>query len=137
MKKIILVAALATVTACNQAEAPAEPEATEAAATEESAPVVVSLAADGLPSVGVYNVTRADGTMSTFEAKEDGTYVATGADGTVETGTWRQESQAVWCETADTEGATETCFDERMEDGVYMSTNRETGETSTITRPEA
>ncbi|TNE33263.1 MAG: hypothetical protein EP350_04430 [Alphaproteobacteria bacterium] len=133
MKKIILVAALATVTACNQAEAPAEPEATEEAAVES-----VAVAADGLPSVGVYNVTSADGTTSTFEAKEDGTYVATDADGNVtETGKWRQESQNVWCETPDTEGASEVCYDERMEDGVYKSTNRATGETATITRPEA
>jgi hypothetical protein len=133
MKKIILVAALAMVTACNQAEAPVEAEATEEAVTEE-----VSLAVDGLPSVGVYNVTQADGTKSTFEAKEDGTYTSTDADGKVtETGKWRQVSQAVFCETPDTEGATERCYDEKMEDGVYKSTNRETGETATITRPEA
>lgn len=133
MRKIILVAALAMVAACNKAEAPVEPAATEEPATEE-----VSLAVDGLPSVGVYNVTMADGTKSTFEAKEDGTYIATDADGKVtETGKWRQESQAVWCETPDAEGATEKCFDEKMEDGVYKSTNRETGETSTITRPKA
>lgn len=133
MRKIILVAALATITACNQAEAPAEPEATEEVTTDE-----VSVAVDGLPSVGVYNVTMADGTTSTFEAKEDGTYTSTDADGIItETGTWRQESPAVWCETPDIEGATEVCFDERMEGGVYMSTNRETGETATITRPSA
>ena len=133
MKKIILVAALATVSACNQAEAPAEPEATEEAAMEE-----VAVAADGLPSVGVYYVASADGTNSTFEAKEDGTYVATDADGNVtETGKWRQESQNVWCETPDAEGASERCYDERMEDGVYKSTSRETGETATITRPES
>jgi len=134
MKKIIIVAALATVTACNQAEAPVEPEATEEAAVVEE----VSVAADGLPSVGIYYVTQADGTKTTFEAKEDGTYTTTDADGNVTgTGKWRQESQNVWCETADTEGATEKCFDERMENGVYLSTDRETGETATITRPEA
>jgi hypothetical protein len=132
MKKIILVASFITVTACNQAEAPVEPAATEEAAVEE-----VSVAVDGLPSVGVYNVTRADGTQSSFEAKEDGTYTAMDANGNViETGKWRQESQAVWCETPDTEGATETCYDERMEDGVYKSTNRKTGETATVTRPQ-
>lgn len=132
MKKIILVAALATVSAC--AEPAPEPEATEEAAPAEE----VSLAADGLPSVGVYNVTLANGDKITFEAKEDGTYTTTDADGNVtETGKWRQESQAVWCETPDTEGATEHCFDERMENGVYLSTNRETGETATITRPAA
>lgn len=131
MKKIIAIAALGLVAACNQSEAPAEPEATEEAAAEE-----VSVAADGLPSVGVYNVAHADGTTTTLEAKPDGTYVATDADGNVtETGKWRQESQNVWCETPDTEGATETCYDEKMEDGVYKSTNRETGETATITRP--
>lgn len=132
MRKIIFVAALVMVTACNQAEAPVEPAATEEIATEE-----ISVAVDGLPSVGLYNVASADGTNSTLEAKEDGTYIATDADGNVtETGKWRQESQAVWCETPDTEGATETCYDERMEDGVYKSTNRVTGETATITRPE-
>jgi hypothetical protein len=133
MRTIILLAALGIVTACNQAEAPVEPEAAEAAATEG-----VSVAVDGLPSVGVYNVTMADGTKSTFEAKEDGTYTATDADGNVtETGKWRQESQAVWCETPDTDVATETCYDERMEDGVYKSTNRKTGETATVSRPQA
>lgn len=133
MRKIIAVAVLATLAACNQAEAPAEP-----VAEEEVAPAEVSVAADGLPSVGVYYVAAADGTTSTFEAREDGTYTSTDADGNVtETGTWRQESQAVWCETPDTEGAAETCFDERMEDGVYLSTNRTTGETATITRPES
>ncbi len=131
MKKIILVAAIATISACNQAEAPAEAEATSEAAAEQ-----VSVAADGLPSVGVYYVTHADGTTTTFEAKEDGTYTSTDADGKVtETGKWRQESQAVWCELPDTEGATEVCYDERMEDGVYKSTSRATGETATITRP--
>ena len=133
MKKIILVAALAAVSACSQPETPAEPEATEEAAVEE-----VAVAADGLPSVGIYYVTSADGTTSTFEAKEDGTYTSTDADGNVtETGTWRQESQNVWCETPDTEGATERCYDERMEDGVYKSTSRDTGETATITRPQS
>lgn len=132
MRKIIAVAALATVVACSEPAPAPEPEATEEAAAE------VSLAADGLPSVGVYNVALADGSTVTFEAKEDGTYATTDADGNViETGTWRQESQAVWCETPDVEGATERCYDERMEDGVYLSTNRETGETATITRPAA
>ena len=131
MKNALLLVAFATVAACNQAEAPAEPATTEEVVVEE-----VSVAADGLPSVGQYIVTHADGTTTSFEAKADGTYTSSNGDVT-ETGTWRQESQNVFCETPDTEGATEKCYDERMENGVYLSTDRETGETSTITRPAA
>jgi len=131
MKKIILVAGLVTLAACSKPEPAPEPEATEEAAPE-------NIAADGLPTVGVYNVANPDGTSVTVDVKEDGTYTATGADGKVtETGKWEQKSPALYCETADTEGATETCYDERMEDGVYLSTSQKTGETATITRPSA
>ena len=132
MKKIVLVAALAAISACSE---PA-PEATEEAPVEAAPAVAENIAADGLPTVGIYNVTSADGTTFSVDVKEDGTYAVTGADGAVtETGKWVQKSPELYCETPDTEGAVEKCYNERMENGVYLSTDPETGETSTITRP--
>ena len=128
MKKIILVAALATVAACNQAEAPAEEEATAEAAPAEN------IAADGGPSHGLYKVTLADGGVIMDDVKADGTYSATLPDGSVETGTWVQKAPDTYCTTVDEEGATERCSTEVIgEDGVWTSTNEE-GETVTVER---
>ncbi len=133
MKKIILVAALATVTACNQADTTAEP-----AATEEAAPAVATTAADGGPSTGTFEITLPDGTKFTDEVKEDGTYEATAADGSVmDTGKWEQKSPAEYCQTSDKEGSVQKCYAEKVEDGVYTSTDPDTGEVSTVVRVEA
>lgn len=135
MKKIVAAAALVALAACSE-PAP-EPEAdTTAAAAEAGASEAMpaSLAADGKPSVGVYKVTTADGEVITSEVRADGTYVDKDASGKViETGQWNQQSQSVWCWTKDGE-TSEACADEKVENGVYTSTNRETKKTATVER---
>lgn len=128
MKRIIMIAAIGLVAACNQAEAPAEP-----AATEEAAPAEV-MAADGGPAYGNFKITMADGSVMTDDVRADGTYTSTMADGTVETGKWVQKP-GEYCATPDTEGATETCYPEKIdENGKWVSSNPNTGETVTVER---
>ena len=127
MKKIILVAALATITACNQAETVAEP-----VESEEAAPAEV-MAADGGPAHGNFKVTLADGTVIMDEVRADGTYTATMPDGTTESGTWVQKP-GEYCSTPDTEGATERCSAESIdENGVWIAVSSD-GETVTVER---
>ncbi len=136
MKRIIAIAALAALAACSKpAEDPAAPAAEAAAAPAPSE----ILAADGKPSHGTFKVTRKDGTTYTSEVKPDGTYSVTAADGKVmETGKWEQKSSEQYCETADTEGAKQKCFAEKVDDkGVYTSTDPENGEVATIVRVES
>ncbi|TNE33264.1 MAG: hypothetical protein EP350_04435 [Alphaproteobacteria bacterium] len=130
MKKIIAIAALGLVAACNQAEAPAEP-----ADTEEAAPAADFVpAADGGPGYGQFRIIHADGSVSTDDVREDGTYTTTMADGTVETGKWVQKP-GEYCATPDTEGAVEECYPEKIdENGKWVSNNPKTGETVTVER---
>ena len=130
MKRIVFVALLAGVAACSQ-PAPA-PEATAEATTAAAAE---PLAADGKPSVGKYQVTRADGTVMTDDVRADGTYVTTMADGTTETGKWEQKGPNLYCGTEDKEGAKQKCYEEKVDEkGVYTSKDPETGEVSTVVR---
>lgn len=132
MKRILTVAAIATLAACSQSETAPEPVATEEAAPETPE---ATTAADGGPSHGMFKVTEEDGTVVMVDVKEDGTYEVKGEDGAViDTGTWVQKSPAVYCETSSTEGATERCYDESVdENGVYKSVNPE-GKTATVER---
>lgn len=127
----MLVAALATISACSQkAEeaAPAEAPATEAA--------VATTAADGGPSTGTFKVTLADGSEITAEVKPDGTYTVTDASGAVtDTGKWEQKSPELYCETSDKEGSTQVCLEEKVdENGVYTSKDPNTGDVATVVR---
>lgn len=133
MKKIMLVAALATVAACSQPAPAPEPEAT--AEATEAAPT--TLAADGKASYGMFKVTLADGTVITEDVKPDGTYVTTWPDGKTETGKWEQKSPAQYCTTKDEEGATQKCYEEMVDDkGVYTSKDPDTGDVATVERVE-
>ena len=135
MKRIVFVALIAGVVACSQ-PAPA-PEPTAEATTAEAPPAVAgeSLAADGKPSVGKYQVTRADGTVMTDDVRADGTYVTTMADGKTETGKWEQKGPNLYCATEDKEGAKQKCYEEKVDEkGVYTSKDPETGEVSTVVR---
>ena len=135
MKRIVFVALMASVAACSQ-PAPA-PEATAEAKTAEAAPAAAaeSLAADGKPTVGKYQVTRADGTVMTDDVRADGTYVTTMADGTTETGKWEQKGPNLYCGTQDKQGAKQKCYEEKVDDkGIYTSKDPETGEVSMVVR---
>jgi hypothetical protein len=133
MKRIMLVAALATVTACSKPE-PA-PEATEEAAAP--APAAPSLAADGQASTGTFKVTTAEGEVVMEEVRADGTYVDTVDGKQVETGRWEQKSPEQYCFTKDGEGETQKCNTEAVDDkGVWTSKNTK-GEVATVERVEA
>jgi hypothetical protein len=134
MKKLVLVAALASLSACGGAvteeEAPAE--ATEMMADENA----TLLAADGGPTVGTYKVTNAAGEVSTEVIAEDGTYTSTNAAGEVSTGTWEQKSPTEYC-TQPSDAEKMTCFAEMVgDDGVWTSTDPDDGEVSIIERVE-
>lgn len=136
MKKFMTVAALAALAACSK-PAP-EPET---AATEEptamTTETVTTMAADGKPSTGKFEVTSANGEKFNAEVKPDGTFAITAPDGKVtDTGKWVQKSPEQYCETSDKPGSKEVCYEEKMVDGVYTSKNPVTGETATVVRIE-
>jgi hypothetical protein len=128
MKKLLVIAALVAVSACSK-PAPA-PEA-EASAAPEAAPT--NIAADGKSSVGTFKVTSAKGDVVTVEVKADGTYAATQDGKVVETGKWEQKSPELYCYTKDEKDAVQQCDSEKVENGVYTSTNAK-GEVSTVER---
>ena len=133
MKKIVLVAALATLAACSKPDAAPAADATEQAAAIV-APAAATVAADGKPSVGTYKITTSDGKVYTEEDKADGTYVEM-LDGKVtETGKWVQKSPGLFCTIKDEAGAKERCGTEKVDDkGVWTSVNPD-GKTATVVR---
>lgn len=113
-----LVAPLA-LAAC--AQEPAEEAAEEPAAVEEEAPAMV--AANGA-GPGTYEVTAADGTVTTAILNADGTYTDMDAEGTVtEEGTW-EVVDGKTCFTPTTEGGEAMCFTESeiAADGSFTAT---------------
>ena len=133
MKKIVLVAALATLAACSKPDAAPVADATEQAAAI-AAPAGQTVAADGKPSTGTFTVTTADGKVYTEEVKADGTYSEM-LDGKVtETGKWEQKSPEIYCTTKDEAGAKTRCGTEKVDNkGVWTSVNPD-GKTATIVR---
>ena len=133
MKKFLVIAALAAVSACSD-PAPA-PEADASAAAEAAAPAAENDAADGKPSVGTYKITTAKGEVLIEEVKADGTYVGTIDGKVVETGKWEQKSPTLYCTTEDKKDAVQKCNEEKVENGVYTSKSAD-GEVSTVERVE-
>lgn len=128
MKKIILVASIAVLAACSQAE-----QAADTDAVEETADAAEVAAADGGPAYGTFKVTLADGSVLTDEVHEDGTFTATLPDGTTESGTWVQKP-GEYCTTSSEEGASERCHKEWIdESGAWVSTDPE-GNIATVER---
>lgn len=129
MKKLILLALVSGIAACQ-----AEPEPAPEPVAEEAAPAAT--VANGSPA-GTYEVTAADGSMMTAQINADGTYVDTAADGsTVEEGTWAVTGGKT-CFTPTTEGATAMCWTETAPaaDGSFTATPDE-GDPVTV-RPKA
>jgi hypothetical protein len=127
MKRFVLLAAIAVLSACSK-PAPA-PEASASATAAAAEP----LAADGKPSVGKFKITSHDGKVFMEEDKADGTYVATQDGKVVETGTWVQKDPNTFCFTKDEKDAKEECNKETVVDGKWTTTNAK-GEVSTIER---
>lgn len=131
MKKLILVAMVGTLAAC-QPE-PAEEPATEETAAEAETPVTV---ANGT-APGSFDVTAADGSMMTATINADGTYKDVGADGKViEEGTWEVKDGKT-CFSPTTEGAKPMCWTETEPgaDGSFTATPDE-GDPVTV-KPKA
>ena len=137
MKKLIAMAALASLAACSQPAPEPETAATEAAAPAATE-TVATTAADGKSSVGMFKVTTSEGVEFMEDVKADGTYSQTDKDGkVVETGKWVQKSPTEYCTTADTEGAVEKCNVEGVDAaGVWTSKNAE-GQVATVERVES
>lgn len=144
MKKIMLVAALAALSACSEAETDTATEPATPATEEVAAAPAQNLAADGQPAPGTYRITTADGTVFTEEVNPDGTYVQKDAAGNVvETGRWEQKSPEQYCYVTDEqyrkEGDTgeQKCNTEGVgTDGRWTSTGPD-GETATVERVTA
>ncbi len=133
MQKLVLVAALAALAACSKQDAAPAADATQAAA---ATPTVVTVAADGKPSTGIYKVTTSDGKVVTEEVKADGTYVDMQDGKVVETGKWEQKAPETFCNTKDEAGAKQRCGTEKVDEkGVWTSVNPE-GKTVTVVRVE-
>ena len=118
MRKLIAVAGLATLVACNQSE-----PAPEAEPTVEETAAPVSYTANGSPS-GAYIATEADGTATTTTLNADGTYIDTDAEGnTLAEGTWAVRDGKT-CFTPTTEGVEPMCFTEGAvgADGSFTAT---------------
>ena len=133
MKKLMIFAALASVTACSKpAPAPTE-EATEAAAETPAASPAANTAADGKPSAGKYKISSHDGKVYMEEDKADGTYVTTLDGKVVDTGKWEQKDPGTFCFTKDAKDAKQECNVEKVEAGKWTTTNAK-GEVSTVER---
>ena len=133
MKKIVLVAALATLAACSKPDTAPTAEATEQAAAIV-ATAAQTVAADGKPSTGTFQVTNAKGEVMTEEVKADGAYVQTKDGKVTETGKWEQKSPETYCSTKDEAGAKQMCNTEKVDDkGIWTSVNPE-GKTATVVR---
>ena len=122
MKKWIGLVGIATLAACQQAEAPAEEEA----ATEAAAPEAASI-------VGTYEETNADGKVVTTAINEDGTYTESIDGAVTESGTWTQ-ADGQDCFDPEGDEAPTRCFttSEMAEDGTFTATPVGGGDAITV-----
>ena len=133
MKKLMLLAALATVAACSKNEPAPAPDATTAAATT---PAEV-MAADGKSPVGKFQITTSDGKVINEELTADGKYADTVDGKVVETGTWTQKAPETFCYTNDKAGSKEVCNTEGVDDKGVWTTTSPDKKTATVVRVEA
>ncbi|MFM5949621.1 MAG: hypothetical protein ACKOPM_10400 [Novosphingobium sp.] len=133
MKKLVLIAALAALSACSKPAPAPEPAASETAEASDAS--VATVAADGKASVGKFKITSYDGKVYMEEDKADGTYVTTQDGKVVETGKWEQKSPGTFCFTKDEKDAKQVCNEEKVENGVWTTTNAK-GEVSKVERVE-
>jgi hypothetical protein len=85
MRKIVLLAAVAALSACNQNKSEPAPAASEAAAT----PAAVATAAAATSMAGTYDYTYKDKATTTV-MKDDGTYEDSQDGKVIEKGKWTQ-----------------------------------------------
>ncbi len=131
MRRIVLALVPLSILAACSSE-PTAPATEETAEAEAPAP----MAANGSPA-GAYQVTAADGTVSSTTLNPDGTYTDTDAAGaTVAQGTWAV-TDGKTCFMPTTEGAMPQCYTESTPaaDGSFTATP-DTGDPVTV-RPVA
>lgn len=128
MKKILLIAAVAALTACSQAtEKPAE------AAAEES-PEPQETAAGQLDPFGTFDLKRYNGGTSILAIRADGTYNDVSSEGaTIGSGKFALKDGKYCFKPADEE--TEECWTwTRNEDGSITAVEPNSGHKVTLTR---
>lgn len=137
MKYVPFAAGLFLVVGCSPAET-ASPTDADATAVEATAIVKNSAAADGRPPEGRYRAVDDSGFVLFEELRADNTYTFSDENGEVlEEGTYLQRTVSQLCFTADTEGAAEKCYLEEIgEDGVWRTTDPDTGVVSIVERVE-
>jgi hypothetical protein len=131
VKKILAFAALAALSACSK-PAPS-PEAETATASDAPVADATNIAADGQSSIGTFKITDKDGKIYVEEDKADGTYVGSQDGKVVETGKWVQKDPKTFCYTKDEKDPKEVCNTEKIENGVWISTNAK-GDVSKVER---
>ena len=126
MKKLVLIAAVAALSACNQ-------KAEEAPAATDTAMAEATPMAEAGVTPGTYDVKDADGTMGKTVINADGTYVDTDKDGKETRGTYvRRDGKDCF----DPEGdEAEMCWTSGPADsaGVFTSTSDDGKMTVTVT----
>jgi hypothetical protein len=135
MKKLVLIAAVAALSACNQT-ADEAPVATD---TTAAMPEATPMADNG---AGTYDVKMADGTMGKTVINADGTYVDTDKDGKEVRGTFARKDgkdcfdpegdEAEMCWTVTAPGA-DGSFTATAPDGKTTVTVTRSGTTATAT----
>lgn len=111
MKKLILLAGVATLAACSEPaveEAPAEDAAVEEAVAEESA-------------AGTYDVNWPDGTTSQTVMNDDGTWSSMDADGNPISGTYADNEEGQTCFSM--EGEEDQCWTDGETDADGWTTS--------------
>lgn len=130
---ISALSALSALAACS----PAETSDDVAAPVEVADEAIISTAADGGPSIGMFKITSAEGKVAMEDIRADGTYTSTTEGEEPETGTWEQKSPESFCSTPDKADAAQKCYTESVDDaGIWTSTDPDDGSTSTVERVE-
>jgi hypothetical protein len=124
MKKIVLLAGLAALAACSQ-KAPEAPAATDTAMAEATPAAAdasaASMAVDGKPDAGTYEVTGPDGKVFKQTLTADGK-ITNVIDGKTVSGTWTRKGTSTYCITMDGETAAK-CYTDTMDGTTWHSTN--------------
>jgi hypothetical protein len=118
MRNILLVAALATLSACGSSEPSAAPA--KAKSPEEAV-------------VGTYNVTMADGTKMLSSISHDHTYTDSVRGEVTEWGTWAVKD-GKFCSTPESEGAKAACV--TLSDPAKDGTITVTADDGTVMKAE-
>ena len=133
MRNFAIAIACTALVACNTG-------AGDSAESEQAAPDAAPvMAADGALPEGRYRAVSESGVVLIEELRADGTYAFSDEAGAVfEEGTYEQRSPERLCFIASTQGAEEICYAEEIgDDGVWRTTDPNTGEVSVVERIDA